>query len=145
MMQPTGTSKHGQFVLANGCPQCLAEKRAAQEETPAVSGPFLIKVQYVITVPVRNRTATGRVTAIDVPEAEVEGFKDYVKVIPSGSILESSTYPSTPAVPPAQQEMAEGLASEGYRIAENPETPEGPVSETTPIAPADVRSRKPLP
>jgi len=30
--RPTGTCKHGKFILTEGCPQCIAERQAAEVE-----------------------------------------------------------------------------------------------------------------
>lgn len=42
----------------------------------------------LVIVPVRDTTGRAQVSAIDVPESEVEAFKDKVKVIPAGSVIE---------------------------------------------------------
>jgi hypothetical protein len=39
----------------------------------------------VVQVPVRDRMTKATVTAVDVPESEIEAFKDKVKTIPAGS------------------------------------------------------------
>lgn len=44
-----------------------------------------LKVGDVVMVPVRDTTGKAQVTAVDVPEAEIEAFKDKVKMIPAGS------------------------------------------------------------
>jgi len=45
-----------------------------------------LKLGDIITVPVRDTVAKAQVSAVDVPEAEIEAFKDKVKIIPSGSM-----------------------------------------------------------
>ncbi|MBA7579560.1 hypothetical protein ES708_21431 [subsurface metagenome] len=137
--------KHGEFDPMKGCPQCTAEKRAEVIKTAqAVRGgdasavePLLkavnlpsciVKVQYsegsrgftyysmdrlqvgdIVWVPVRDTTARGTIIEIDVPASEVEAFKDKVKTIPAGS--------KVPAVRPEQEEMEDGLNSEGKTLA----------------------------
>lgn len=113
--------EHGEFILAEGCPQCLAEKQAgpggpgantygAKSEPAAETA--IVKVQYysettgelspreytyysadrltvgdIVIVPVRDRTGKAKVSAVDVPEAEIASFKDKVKIIPAGSVV----------------------------------------------------------
>lgn len=51
-MESKGHCKHGEFILTEGCPECIAERRAAESklaetEAAAVMGtPYLVKVQY---------------------------------------------------------------------------------------------------
>ncbi len=47
-----------------------------------------LKVGDMVTVPMRNRTGKARVSAIDVPEAEIQAFRNKVKVIPAGSVVQ---------------------------------------------------------
>lgn len=46
-----------------------------------------LAVGDILSVPVGDRIAHARVSAIDVPESEIEAFKDKVKTIPAGSVL----------------------------------------------------------
>ena len=48
----------------------------------------------VVLVPVRDRVQKAVVTAIDVPEAEIESFRDQVKTIPSGSFVPTAQAPT---------------------------------------------------
>ncbi len=76
-----------------------------------VSGPFIVKVVYltdipgayhdgkeytyysvdrlevgdIVIVPMRSTTRKAKVAAVDVPDSEIEAFRDKVKTIPSGS------------------------------------------------------------
>lgn len=131
MQETKGTCTHGSFVLTEGCPKCIAERRQADQKPE----PFLVKVQYysettnqlspreytyysaerlnvgdVVTVPVRDTTGKAIVSAIDVPEAEIAAFKDRVKTIPAGSFAKAK-------VTPEQQEMEQGLNAEGLTLA----------------------------
>jgi hypothetical protein len=45
----------------------------------------------IVIVPVRNTVGKAKVTAINVPEADIERFKDQVKIIPSGSVITADT------------------------------------------------------
>lgn len=169
--QPKGHCKHGEFILTEGCPQCIAERRAAdnivedvdkeleriEEELEvreareaealgeAVPEPepelFIVKVQYfsetsgeafgreycyfsldplkvgdVVMVPMRDRVQKAVVTEIDIPEAEIESFREQVKTIPSGSII-----PNAQAPPEVVQEI------ETTKV-------ELPMAETPPVA-----------
>jgi plasmid stability protein len=46
-----------------------------------------LKVGDIVTVPIRDTTGKAQVSAIDVPEAEVERFKAAVKTIPAGAVI----------------------------------------------------------
>ncbi len=123
-----GHCKHGEFILDEGCPQCIAERRAGgirpewdeledglndEGLTLAVEKPRIVKVKYysettgelstreytyftadplkvgdILIVPVRDTTGKAKVSAINVPEAEIANFKDKVKTIPTGSVIE---------------------------------------------------------
>ena len=110
---PKGNCPHGEFDLSKGCPECVADARRAQMERglPAAGlGTNIVKVRFfkdgnevgpreytyysidrlavgeVIRAPVRNGNTTAIVSAVDVPESEIQPFKDSVKTIPSGSI-----------------------------------------------------------
>ena len=107
-MSDKGHCKHGEFLLVDGCPQCIEEKRLLPGVAvkPEEEQPSLVKVQYfsetklelsarsytyysanrlavgdIVMVPVKDRTTKAKVIAIDVPESEVEAFKDKVKTI----------------------------------------------------------------
>lgn len=111
-MEEKGHCKHGEFILSEGCPQCIAEGRS--EGIPLGAEPFIVKVKYfsettgelsareytyysadrlsvddIVIVPVRDSTTKAKISAVDVPEAEIEAFKDKVKTIPSGSVVET--------------------------------------------------------
>ena len=47
----------------------------------------------VVTVPVRDTTAKAQVSTIQVPEYEIERFRDKVEVIPAGSIVQLRAEP----------------------------------------------------
>jgi len=46
-----------------------------------------LNVGDVVMVPVRDTTGKAKVSAVDVPEAEIQTFKDKVKTIPAGSMM----------------------------------------------------------
>ena len=155
-----GHCPHGEFLLMEGCPDCILEERERREleaegetvllETAdaevnspdniakrikeaeeAVAGKevprLIVKVQYysdtkgtaggrdysyftaeplglgeIVQVPVGGgRLIKAVVTAIDVPESEIEAFRDKVKTIPAGSV-----YPGA-QVPPKEPAAAE--------------------------------------
>ena len=139
MTYETGTCKHGKFSLLTGCPECIAERRQAEATTRAPAD-HIIKVRYysettgelsardytyysvnplklgdIVKVPVRDTFGKGKVSAVDVPEAEIAAFKARVKTIPTGSIIlptatftmEANASPETRA---AMQEVAERAA-----------------------------------
>ena len=107
MEEGKGKCEHGEFDLKEGCPQCIA-KREAGEGQPKTN---IVKVRFSTTdesskgytyysedrldvgdsvmVPVRGTVTKGTVIAIDVPESEVEAFKDKVKTIPAHSVRPS--------------------------------------------------------
>lgn len=92
-----------------GCPQCMAERLGQQLKEKLKSN--IVKVKYfsettgelssseysyrteeplevgdIVTVPVRDTTGKAKVSVIDVPETEIEAFRDKVKMIPAHSI-----------------------------------------------------------
>jgi len=108
MDQKKGHCKHGEFILGEGCERCMIEARLER----ARSVKQIVKIRYysettgklsareytyysvdrlkvgdVVWVPIRDTTGKARVTAIDVPESEIQAFKDKVKTIPAGSIV----------------------------------------------------------
>uniref|UniRef100_A0A6M3KLS2 Uncharacterized protein n=1 Tax=viral metagenome TaxID=1070528 RepID=A0A6M3KLS2_9ZZZZ len=70
-----------------------------------------LKVGDIVIVPVRDTTGKAKVSAIDVPEAEISAFKDKVKMIPAGSIRTS------PATKPPEVELPVGGLAEAARAA----------------------------
>lgn len=103
--QQKGHCKHGEFILSEGCPECIAERLAA----PPVS---IVKVRYInrktgepeggeysyfteeplgigfrVKAPTQNGFIEAVVTALDIPEAEIAVFKDRVKMIRAGSVM----------------------------------------------------------
>jgi hypothetical protein len=46
-----------------------------------------LKVGDIIIVPVRDSTGKAKVSAIDIPEADIDDFRDKVKTIPAGSVI----------------------------------------------------------
>ncbi len=50
-----------------------------------------LQVGDVVTVPVKDGTGRAKVSAVNVPESEIEAFKDKVKTIPSNSIVKPQT------------------------------------------------------
>jgi len=85
-----------EFVLIEGCPECLAVKtnivkvRYYSETTGEASdreytyfAEDQLQVGDVIIVPARDTTAKAKVSAINVPEIEIEKFRDKVKMIPT--------------------------------------------------------------
>jgi len=71
-----------------------------------------LKVGDIAIVPVRDTTDKAMVTAINVPIEKIAGFKDKVKTIPAGSKVEGTVT----KVRPEQQEMEDGLNSEGFTL-----------------------------
>ncbi len=55
-----------------------------------------LKVGDIVTVPIKDHTGKGRVVAVDVPEAEVEAYRDKVKVIPAGSLIQPTIQAGLP-------------------------------------------------
>lgn len=106
--------KHGEFDLREGCPQCIAERQAAPQlqEIPPEK-PYIVKVRYfvgeagysgreyayfsnyslvigdVVKVPTQHGITRAKVTSIDVPESEIEAFRDKIKTISSESVVEA--------------------------------------------------------
>jgi hypothetical protein len=52
-----------------------------------------LQVGDVVMVPVRDTTGKAIVAAVDVPESEIEAFKDKIKTIPSGSLIDVAGKP----------------------------------------------------
>jgi nitrogen regulatory protein PII-like uncharacterized protein len=112
-----GHCKHGEFILADGCPECIAERRSGSKPIPGclpdnIDEPaqYIVKVAYysetkretskteysylsvddlkvgeMVIVPVKNRDQKAIVTAVNVPESDIEAFRDVIKTIPAGS------------------------------------------------------------
>ncbi len=110
-----------QFNLREGCPLCLAEKNddyrnPVWEEQPQELPLTIVKVKYysettgklgsceytyysegrlkvgnIVIVPVRDTTCQAMVSTVDVPEAEIAAFKDKMKTIPTGSVVETDS------------------------------------------------------
>ncbi len=55
-----------------------------------------LNVGDIVTVPVRDSTGKAQVSAVDVPESEIEAFKDKVKTIPAGAKCIITTAPLGP-------------------------------------------------
>jgi len=70
-----------------------------------------LNVGDIVIVPVRDTTGKAKVSAIDVPEAEIAAFKDKVKTIPAGSIRPS------PATEAPEVELPVGGLAEAARAA----------------------------
>ena len=113
MLETKGNCKHGEFILTEGCAKCIEERRQEFEESQHPQTLFnIVKVQYlslstgevspreytyysidrlavedIVDVPVRDTTTKAKVSAVDVPEAEIASFKDKVKTILAGSIV----------------------------------------------------------
>ena len=139
----TGKCKHGEFDLMKGCPQCIEERLAGKLKTKLETEdqkPSIVKVQYysettgelsareytyysvdnlqvgdIVIVPVRDTTSKAKVSAVDVPESEIASFKDKVKVIPTGS--KELAERRARGIRPEQDEMEDGLNSEGFTLA----------------------------
>jgi hypothetical protein len=47
----------------------------------------------IVNVPVRDTTGKAMISAIDVPENEIEKFRDKVKIIPAGSVVKEDDEP----------------------------------------------------
>ncbi len=106
-----GHCEHGEFDLLEGCPQCITERLG--EELKEKLKTNIVKVQYysddgrlsdrpytyftedrlnvgdIVVVPVRDTTGKAKVTAVDVPATEIANFKDKVKTIPTGSMVQN--------------------------------------------------------
>lgn len=102
-----------------------------------------LKVGDIVIVPVRNSTGKAKVSAIDVPVAEIANFKDKVKTIPPGSVTVDNPHTTEElsqveieaiakdieerrarGIRPEQDEMEDGLNAEGLTLT-------GDESETT--------------
>ncbi len=129
----TGTCPHDTFNLMEGCKQCVEERRELADQVKGKLEAYLVKVRYysqttgvvgereytyyseeslsvgtVLMVPTRNTRVKAIVSAIDVPESEIEAFKDSVKSIPAGSNLVNQ--PNV-ALPDGEEADAAKLAS----------------------------------
>jgi hypothetical protein len=70
-----------------------------------------LKVGDIIIVPIRDTTGKAKVSAVDVPEAEIAAFRDKVKTIPSGSIvLPTATFTMVPDASPETKEALKEMA-----------------------------------
>ncbi len=125
-----------------GEPGGLAEAARAAGAGDLPDYPHLVKVQYIslttgeisdrdytyysvdrldvgdiITVPIRGTSGKARVTAIDVPEAEIATYKDKVKTIPTDSRLgKADCGDVVVAELRVNPELEEGVNSEGGLI-----------------------------
>jgi len=129
--EQTSQCKHGPFNLLAGCPQCIAEYRLTDQEpdtnivkvlyfsetTQELSSreytyysEALLKVDDIVTVPVRDTFAKAKVSAINVPVAEIASFKDKVKTIPVEAKRRAS------GIEPQNDEMEDGLNVEGLTL-----------------------------
>ncbi len=95
----TGNCEHGEFDLGKGCPECMKEGGVIKTNIVKVSffnsdkaytyfSEDPLQVDDTVMVPVRGTATKGVVIAINVPEAEIASFKDKVKTIPVGSVLQ---------------------------------------------------------
>ncbi len=101
-----GTCKHGSFSLLDGCKECIEEFAATKRAEQIVKVKYYsdmleqlsereytyysaepLKVGDIVIVPVRDTTCKAKVSAVDVPEAEIVNFKDKVKTILVGSMI----------------------------------------------------------
>ncbi len=61
-----------------------------------------LKVGDIVIVPVKDTTGKAKVCAVDVPEAEIQAFRDKVKTIPAGSVVPARVAPAPgPVVEPS--------------------------------------------
>ncbi len=114
-MAEIGHCKHGEFNLLDGCEKCIAEREVAdlaRKVKEKLANPSIVKVKYysdttgelsareytyysadplkvgdIVIVPVRDTTGKAKVSAIDVPKAEIVAFEDKLKIIPAGSVI----------------------------------------------------------
>ncbi len=136
-----GTCKHGEFDLREGCPLCIEEERTGVSVAVQTN---IVKVQYedmggsgfhsreysyysedrlkvgdIVRVLLGGRIARGTVTAIDVPESEVEAFKDKMKTIPADSVIPPEAEVNSPEnigkrireAMPTMEQVAENFAA----------------------------------
>lgn len=87
-----------------------------------------LNVGDIVMAPVRDTTGKAMVSAVDVSPAEIVTFADKVKTIPTGSVIKvlapENEVPVeideegniVPKVRPEQEEMEEGLQSEGLTL-----------------------------
>lgn len=113
--QTKGHCNHGEFVLTEGCSQCISERLAGQLKAKLEaqeSKPNIVKVRYfsettgelsereytyysvdplnvgdVVIVPVKDTTGKAKVSGISIPETEIQAFKDKLKTILTGSLV----------------------------------------------------------
>jgi len=116
MQEGKGHCRHGEFILTDGCPQCIEENRhgtagimpepeAKELISPIVKVQFFsestgeispreytyfseapLKVGDIVSVPVRTSITKAKVSAVDVDESEIAAFKDKVKTIPAPKV-----------------------------------------------------------
>jgi len=154
-----GHCKHGMFNLFIGCPQCIAEKKAADkplhivkvryfsETTGELSGRDYtyfsvdqLKIGDIVQVPVRDTTGKAKVTTVNVPDAEIQAFRDRVKTIPAGSIFVSPERVAGSLADSLQEAGAEvTVAKVTFKLFPEsiPDTPTEPV--TTAVATIKVK------
>lgn len=72
----------------------------------------------IVIVPVKDSTGKAKVTAIDVPEAEIEHFRAAVKTIPAGSMVPMETVTKAKAV--VQPEDVPSVETQTVAIRINP-------------------------
>lgn len=159
--------KHGEFDPMKGCPECIAE-RETEVSMPRLP---IVKVRYgadategreysyyseealqvgdLVSVPTKNGTVKARVTAIDIPEAEIEAFKSAVRTIPAGSLVDVETPADVPAPSPEDLSEAGSPTFQAAMRDPNPGAPEetGPhtTDELTEQEIKDIADRLPAP
>ncbi len=93
-----------------------------------------LKVGDIVIVPVRDSTGKAKVSAVGVPETEIEAFKDKIKTIPTGSIQGSvPTVPAHPFDSLEECKIAEGV--EFTEVNDWPPPMEPPTTAVIKIAP----------
>ena len=105
------------LLKAVSLPSCIVKVQYYSETTGEASDREYtyysenpLKVGDIVLVPVRGRATKAKVSAIDVPEAEIASFKDKVKIIPAGSMV---------TTPPEQAAISEtGDEVLGHKVAE---------------------------
>lgn len=95
-----------------------------------------LNVGDIVIVPVRDTAGKSKVSAINVPDSEIQAFRDKVKTIPAGAMIKDKPCTTedlsqgeieaiasdiekrrSAGIRPEQDEMEDGLNDEGYTLA----------------------------
>lgn len=102
-----------------------------------------LNIGDTLIVPVKDRTSKAKVSAVDVPEAEIEAFKDKVKTIPAGVVIAPTESITTTAPPGPLSGVTGTVSPAGHVTITGPPTPDAAVEAY--FTPPDTNEPETLP